>query len=114
MKNIKGNNLVVGTICAVSSEVLFGLSYAFTKSATNEASALALLGWRFFLQNVAIATTGVNRTSSFIGVSTVVSIFSGALILRESFTLLQGFGALVIIAGVYIANASNKKLKNKT
>lgn len=37
----------------------------------------------FFLSNVAIAKIGVNRTSSFIGVATVVSIIAGVLILRE-------------------------------
>lgn len=59
----------------------------------------------FFLSNVAIAKIGVNRTSSFIGVSTVVSILAGALLLKESFTALQIIGAGVIIIGVYTANA---------
>ena len=43
----------------------------------------------FFMSNVAISRIGVNRTSSFIGVSTVVSIISGALILGESFTMFR-------------------------
>lgn len=59
----------------------------------------------FFLSNVAIAKIGVNRTSSFIGVATVVSIIAGALLLKESFTLWQIVGAVVIIIGVYAANA---------
>ncbi|MDD7363397.1 MAG: DMT family transporter [Firmicutes bacterium] len=59
----------------------------------------------FFLSNIAIAKIGVNKTSSFIGVSTVVSIISGALVLGETFTVYQIFGAVVIIIGVYIANA---------
>jgi drug/metabolite transporter (DMT)-like permease len=59
----------------------------------------------FFLSNVAIAKIGVNRTSSFIGVATVVSIIAGALLLKESFTLWQIVGAVVIIIGVYTANA---------
>ena len=59
----------------------------------------------FFLSNVAIAKIGVNRTSSFIGVSTVVSIIAGTVILHEAFTLYQIIGALVIIIGVYVANA---------
>lgn len=59
----------------------------------------------FFLSNAAIARIGVNRTSSFIGVATVVSIIAGALILDEPFTLQQAIGAAVIIAGVYIANS---------
>lgn len=58
----------------------------------------------FFLANAAIARIGVNRTSSFIGVSTVVSIFVGVLFLYEPFSLVQIIGAAVILAGVYLAN----------
>lgn len=59
----------------------------------------------FFLSNVAIVKIGVNRTSSFIGVATVVSIITGAVILHETFTMYQIIGAIVIIIGVYVANA---------
>ena len=58
----------------------------------------------FFMSNIAIARIGVNRTSSFLGVATVVSIIAGALLLHEQFTLWQIIGAVVIIAGVYTAN----------
>jgi len=58
----------------------------------------------FFLSNVAIAKIGVNRTSSFIGVATVVSIVAGAVLLKESFSLYQIIGAVVILIGVYTAN----------
>ena len=64
----------------------------------------------FFLSNIAIAKIGVNRTSSFIGISTVVAIVTGALLLKESFTLYQIIGAVVIIAGVYIANAKMEEV----
>lgn len=40
----------------------------------------------FFLSNAAIAKIGVNRTASFIGVSTVVSVVAGVVLLHESFT----------------------------
>jgi len=59
----------------------------------------------FFLSNLAISKIGVNRTSSFIGIATVVSILAGALLLRESFTGFQIAGAVIIIAGVYTANS---------
>ena len=59
----------------------------------------------FFLSNLAISKIGVNRTSSFIGIATVVSILAGALLLRESFTDFQIAGAVIIIAGVYTANS---------
>ena len=63
----------------------------------------------FFLSNVAISKIGVNRTASFIGFSTVVSILAGALLLHESFTALQTVGVAVILAGVYIANITTKR-----
>lgn len=62
----------------------------------------------FFLSNIAISQIGVNRTSSFIGVATVVSIFAGALLLKEHFTTFQIIGALIIIVGVYTANSKIK------
>lgn len=66
----------------------------------------------FFLSNVAIARIGVNRASSFIGVATVVSIIAGAFVLKESFSIYQIIGAIVIIIGVYAAN-SKSKTKNR-
>ena len=62
----------------------------------------------FFLANKALSLIGVNRTSSFIGVATLVSIAAGAVLLDEPFTLGQAAGAALIIAGVYTANAGRK------
>ncbi len=59
----------------------------------------------FFLSNVTIAKIGVNRTASFIGLSTVISILAGALLLGESFAALQIVGAAIILIGVYAANS---------
>ena len=58
----------------------------------------------FFLSNAAIAKIGVNKTSSFIGVSTIVSILAGALALGEPLSVGQIVGAAVIVTGVYTAN----------
>ncbi len=58
----------------------------------------------FFLSNIAIANIGVNKTASFIGISTVVSIVAGVLILQENFNMYQVFGSAAIITGVYTAN----------
>lgn len=60
----------------------------------------------FFLSNIAIASIGVNRTASFIGISTVVSIVAGVTLLGETFSLMQTIGVAVILSGVYIANAN--------
>lgn len=49
MKSLDKNKVRVGVLSALSCEILFGLSYLFTKSAGSQASALALLGWRFLV-----------------------------------------------------------------
>lgn len=59
----------------------------------------------FFLSNMAIEKIGVNKTSTFVGISTVVSILAGVVILQESMSILQIIGAAIIIIGVYVANA---------
>ncbi|MDO5302104.1 MAG: DMT family transporter [Tissierellia bacterium] len=56
------------------------------------------------LSNVAIGKLGVSRTASFIGISTVVSIGAGVLVLNERLYPLQGLGAGLIIFGVMLAN----------
>lgn len=58
----------------------------------------------FFLVNAAVARIGVNRAASFIGLSTVVSIFAGVLALGEPFSMAQIIGTVIILAGVYLAN----------
>lgn len=73
-----GNDRITGSLCALCCETLFGMAVLYQGVGC---SVLA-----FFLSNVAIARIGVNRTASFIGVSTVVSIAAGALLLGERFT----------------------------
>ena len=63
----------------------------------------------FFLSNLAIAKIGVNRTSSFIGIATVVSMMAGVLILGEPLSLYQFLGAVMILAGVYVANSKDHR-----
>lgn len=45
--------------------------------------------------------------------ATVVSIVAGAVILKESFTLWQIVGAVVIILGVYVANTNEGNAKKQ-
>ena len=61
-----------------------------------------------WLSNLAIEKLGVNRAASFIGVATLVSVLTGALMLRESFTVPQIVGAVLIVLGVYMANAGER------
>ena len=61
----------------------------------------------FFLANVAIAKAGVNRSASFIGVATLVAVTAGTALLGESFTAMQTAAAILILAGVWIANSKS-------
>lgn len=63
----------------------------------------------FLLNNYAISRIGVNRTSSFVGLSTAVSIIAGALILNEDFNIYQIAGVVLIICGVYYANSAKRR-----
>ena len=52
---MRKDNLIIGSLCAIGCEVLYGMSYIFTKQATTNASALSLLGWRFLLAFLAMS-----------------------------------------------------------
>lgn len=58
----------------------------------------------FFLQNVAIRIMGSNRYATFIGISALAAVLSGAIALHERIGALQIVGGVFILAGVYIAN----------
>ncbi|HWQ78092.1 MAG TPA: DMT family transporter [Anaerovoracaceae bacterium] len=57
------------------------------------------------LSRIAIANIGPNRATSFAGVATITSVLAGIALLKEPFTLLQGAGTLLILAGAYAANS---------
>ncbi len=59
----------------------------------------------YILRNLAIAGLGPGRAGSFAGVTTLVSVLAGVLLLGEGFNLLQGLGTLLVLFGVYGANA---------
>ncbi|HEX2944518.1 MAG TPA: DMT family transporter [Clostridia bacterium] len=58
----------------------------------------------FFLYNVAISSIGTNRSASFAGLSTIVTVIAGIILLKENFSLIQGVGTLLVLGGVYLAN----------
>lgn len=58
----------------------------------------------FFMAATSIAKLGVNRAATFVGLSTVVTVACGALFLHEQLGAWQIAAAVVIIAGVCIAN----------
>ncbi len=42
-------DILIGSLCAIGCEMLFGLSYIFTKQVTDHISPFSLLGWRFLV-----------------------------------------------------------------
>ena len=52
---MKDNRILTGSLCALGCEVLYGLSYLFTKQTAETASPLALLGWRFVVALAAMS-----------------------------------------------------------
>lgn len=58
----------------------------------------------FLFNNRALSTLGTNQSVSFIGLTTVVGILGGVVVLGESFSKLQVIGTITILLGVYIAN----------
>ncbi len=58
----------------------------------------------YFLSNYAISQVGVNKTVSFVGLSTAVAIIIGVIFLKEKITLVQFIGIMVIFIGIYVAN----------
>jgi drug/metabolite transporter (DMT)-like permease len=63
--------------------------------------------------NFSVTRLGVHRTSTFAGISTVVSIAAGVLLLHEPFTFTQGAGAVMILLGVTGVNQFGRKLSNE-
>lgn len=62
----------------------------------------------FFLQNVAIRHLGATRFSTFIGMSTLVTIVLGASVLGERLGWAQWLGGAAILGGVYLANRRHR------
>ena len=60
----------------------------------------------FIMSNFAISSIGPGRAASFVGLTTIISVLAGVLLLGEPFSLLQGVATLLVLAGVYLANAS--------
>lgn len=92
---------------------LFALPFnhpGFTVAAAYQGVGCSVVA--YFLSIVAIAKIGANRTASFVGFATVVSVVAAVIFLGESITWLQVFGAVVIVAGVYIANINRERGKN--
>lgn len=63
----------------------------------------------FTLNAIGIRYIGPNKVTSLSGISTITSVLVGTLILKESFTVLQGMGTILILVGAYNANRNPLK-----
>jgi len=62
----------------------------------------------FLMANYSLQVLGAARCTSFAGITTVVAVLAGVVILHERFTLIQGVGTALVVAGVYTANYAFK------
>ncbi|MEG1547351.1 MAG: DMT family transporter [Clostridia bacterium] len=62
----------------------------------------------FFMVNRSIELLGATRASSFAGLSTIIAVLSGVIILGEKFSFLQGVGTAMVMLGVYASNVTPK------
>jgi len=74
----------------------------FTITILYQGLGCSVLG--YLLSNFAIANIGVNRTASFIGISTIISILAAVVVLGEPFSYLQILAGILVVLGVYVAN----------
>ena len=70
------------------------IGYKVILSSTKDGLVLLLTG-----------NVNINQMTGPVGISTVVSVLSGIVFLKEEFSFLQIIGLVIIIAGVYTANS---------
>jgi drug/metabolite transporter (DMT)-like permease len=63
----------------------------------------------FFLINYTLTRLKASQSAVFTNLVTVITVVAGVTIRKETFDLVQGFGAIVIILGVWIANNPSAK-----
>ena len=74
----------------------------FTNTSLYQGLGLSVLG--YLLSDLAIGNVWVNRTASFIGISTIISILAAVVFLGEPFSQLQILAVILVVLGVYLAN----------
>jgi len=71
--------------------------------------ALGCSALGYWLYAYAMETLGVSTTSVFINLIPVVTVIAGFIVLNERLTLLQGAGAALVLAGVYLTILPKRK-----
>lgn len=84
----------ISTLFARSAQVWYAFLYLGVLS-----SIIA-----FFLINYTLTRLKASQSAVFTNLVTVITVVAGVAIRKETFDIWQGFGALVIIAGVWFAN----------
>ncbi|MDO5689687.1 MAG: DMT family transporter [Tissierellia bacterium] len=59
----------------------------------------------FLFYNTALHHLGASRTASFAGLTTIITVLAGVVLLKESFSYLQGAATILVLLGVYLANS---------
>jgi len=71
--------------------------------------ALGCSALGYWLYAYAMEALGVSTTSVFINLIPVVTVISGFIVLYEKLTFLQGAGAVLVLAGVYLTVLPQRK-----
>jgi len=71
--------------------------------------ALGCSALGYWLYAYAMEALGVSTTSVFINLIPVVTVIAGFIVLHERLTLLQGAGAALVLAGVYLTILPQRK-----
>jgi len=71
--------------------------------------ALGCSALGYWLYAYAMEALGISTTSIFINLIPVVTVIAGFIVLNERLTLLQGAGAALVLAGVYLTILPNAK-----
>lgn len=58
----------------------------------------------FLLSNRSISILGAARTCTFAGLTNIISVSSGVLIMKDHFTPLQAVGTAMALSGIYLVN----------
>ena len=66
------------------------------------------------LLNFANSHLSVSETSLFSNVTTVVSVLAGVVLLKESFSVWQMLGVVIILVCVFVANVSGKETRSQS
>jgi len=89
-----GSGTASGSLLARAASVWYSVAYLGILS-----SIVA-----FFLINYTLTRLKASQSAVFTNLVTVITVVAGVLIRKESFDIVQGLGAVIIIAGVWTAN----------